>query len=79
MSEAEIPQKKPYVQEIEPGTYAWCACGKSATQPFCDGSHQGTDFRPNVVKIEEKKMVAWCGCKQTKTPPFCDGTHSQLS
>ncbi len=75
---AEIAQKSPYVQEVPPGTYAWCACGKSKNQPFCDGSHQGTEYRPRVVKIEETKKVAWCGCKQTKNPPYCDGTHRQL-
>ena len=75
---AEIAQKSPYVQEVQPGNYAWCACGKSQSQPFCDGSHRGTEYRPVVVKIEEAKKVAWCGCKHTKTPPYCDGTHKQL-
>ncbi|MDE0839516.1 MAG: CDGSH iron-sulfur domain-containing protein [Kiritimatiellae bacterium] len=78
MSEAEIPQKSPYVQETEPGTYAWCACGKSASQPFCDGSHKGSAFTPVMTTSEEKKTVAWCGCKRTKTPPFCDGSHNAL-
>jgi CDGSH-type Zn-finger protein len=78
MSEAEIPQKSPYVQETEPGNYAWCACGKSAGQPFCDGSHKGTEFTPVMANIEEKKTVAWCGCKQTKNPPYCDGSHANL-
>ncbi len=78
MSQAAIPQKTPYVQEMEPGQYAWCSCGKSNKQPFCDGAHQGTDFIPVITKIEEKKTVAWCGCKCSKNPPFCDGVHSQL-
>lgn len=75
---AEAAQKKPYVQETQPGTYAWCACGKSQKQPFCDGSHKGTEERPAVVKIEETKTIAWCGCKQSKNPPYCDGSHSKL-
>jgi len=78
MEEPEVPQKSPYVEETEPGNYAWCACGKSAAQPFCDGSHQGTGITPVVTKIEAKKTVAWCGCKQSQNKPFCDGSHSQL-
>jgi len=74
----KIAQKAPYVMEVEPGTHAWCACGRSASQPYCDGSHKGTGFKPVVEKIEESKKVAWCGCKQTGTPPFCDGTHKDL-
>ncbi len=23
-------------------SYWWCACGRSKSQPFCDGSHKGT-------------------------------------
>ena len=78
MDDPLIAQKSPFVIEVEQGTYAWCACGRSKNQPFCDGSHRGSSFRPLVTKIEEKKRVAWCGCKQTKTPPFCDGSHKSL-
>ncbi len=78
MAEAKIAQKCPYVLEMEPGNYAWCSCGRSATQPFCDGSHKGTDFKPTVIKLEEGKKVAWCGCKHTNNPPYCDGSHTDL-
>ncbi len=59
--------------------YFWCACGKSANQPFCDGSHKNTNFSP--VKLESTKLeeVFFCGCKNTKTPPFCDGSHLKLT
>jgi len=73
-----IAQRFPAVQLAEAGTYYWCACGKSATQPFCDGSHKGTEFTPLEVEISEAKTVAWCQCKHTKNPPFCDGSHKQL-
>lgn len=78
MAQPEIPQKKPYVTETEAGKYAWCACGKSSKQPFCDGSHRGTEFKPVITEIKETKKVAWCGCKHTGSPPFCDGTHAKL-
>lgn len=79
MLESEIPQKKPYVKETEPGKYAWCACGRSANQPFCDGSHRGTGFTPFVTEISVKKTVSWCGCKHSANKPFCDGTHKELN
>jgi CDGSH-type Zn-finger protein len=78
MSEPLSPQKKPYVLEVEPGKYAWCSCGRSQKQPYCDGSHRETGMRPQVQEITEKKRVAWCGCKKSKNGAFCDGSHSKL-
>ncbi len=71
------PAKTPIVQLVEPGTYWWCACGLSKSQPFCDGSHKGSGLSPRKVEITEKKTVAWCTCKRTQTPPFCDGSHNR--
>jgi len=79
MTDPNIPQKAPHMKDIEPGTYAWCACGRSKTEPYCDGSHKGTEFKPVIVKLEVKKTdAAICGCKHTKTPPYCDGSHKDL-
>lgn len=78
MDEPNIAQKKPYVMEVEAGTYAWCACGLSQNQPYCDGSHKTTSFKPVIEKIEDTKTVAWCGCKRSGQAPFCDGTHKKL-
>ena len=78
MDKPQVAQKAPYVLEEEPCTKAWCACGLSKTQPFCDGSHKGTGLVPKRTKITEARKVAWCGCKQTKNPPYCDGSHSSL-
>jgi CDGSH-type Zn-finger protein len=72
-------QKAPYSVELQEGkTYAWCACGRSSNQPFCDGSHSGTGLSPHVFKADETKTVALCGCKHTGDQPFCDGSHSKL-
>ncbi|MGI9542131.1 MAG: CDGSH iron-sulfur domain-containing protein, partial [Cyclobacteriaceae bacterium] len=74
MDQPSIPQKNPYVMDLEPGNYAWCACGKSENQPYCDGSHKGSEFTPIVEKITEAKKVAWCGCKHSGNKPYCDGS-----
>lgn len=78
MAEPKIAQKAPYVMEIEPGKYFWCACGESSNQPYCDGSHKGSEFTPVMEEVTESKKVAWCGCKNSSGKPFCDGTHKNL-
>ena len=78
MEKPYIAAKMPAQLNLEPGTYFWCACGKSATQPFCDGSHRGSEFVPTIFKLSEKKEVWLCQCKHSKNPPFCDGTHKIL-
>lgn len=67
----------PIVLENEPGTYFWCACGRSENQPYCDGSHKGTEFNPVKTEIEKEKNYAWCACKKTGNQPFCDGSHEE--
>ncbi|MEX0279733.1 MAG: CDGSH iron-sulfur domain-containing protein [Arenibacterium sp.] len=75
----EIPQKAPYPVDVTAGkSYFWCACGKSATQPFCDGSHKDTGMSPVKFTAEEDKKVFFCGCKATGNLPVCDGSHSKL-
>lgn len=78
MSEPAVPQKSPIAQEVQPGTYYWCSCGHSKTQPFCDGSHKGSGMAPVKVEITESKKVYWCACKHSGKGPFCDGTHSKI-
>ena len=79
MDRPVVAQKSPYEIALEAGRkYAWCACGRSKAQPFCDGSHKGTGWTPVVITAEKAETVYFCGCKQTAGKPFCDGTHSSL-
>lgn len=74
-----IVQKAPFPVEVEAGkTYFWCACGKSANQPFCDGSHKGSSFVPVKWTAEASKKAFFCGCKHSATAPLCDGSHKGL-
>jgi CDGSH-type Zn-finger protein len=79
MSEPICAQKEPYAVEVEAGkAYFWCACGRSETQPFCDGKHSGTGISPVRFKPEEQATVYFCGCKATGDSPMCDGSHNSL-
>jgi CDGSH-type Zn-finger protein len=78
MAEPKIAARRPQVLELAAGTYWWCACGGSQNQPFCDGSHKGTDFRPVQVVLPQEERIALCQCKRTADRPFCDGSHKRL-
>jgi len=79
MSKGIVAQKSPLAETVQAGKkYFWCACGRSASQPFCDGSHKGTDILPLMHAAKEAEEVYFCCCKQTSTPPFCDGSHNKL-
>jgi CDGSH-type Zn-finger protein len=77
--EPVIAQKGPYQVALEAGkAYFWCSCGKSAKQPFCDGSHKGTTLSPQKVTVDKSGTYNLCGCKATDDKPFCDGAHNML-
>jgi CDGSH-type Zn-finger protein len=79
MDKPVIAQKAPYAVEVKAGeTYYWCHCGKSATQPFCNGAHKGSSFAPTAFTADKSKTVYFCGCKHSKNGAFCDGTHKSL-
>ena len=78
MDEPVIAGRRPAIQNLAPGKYAWCACGRSAAQPLCDGSHRGTEFRPVIFEVTESKPAAYCQCKRTGNKPFCDGSHNGI-
>ncbi len=79
MSSPAGAQNEPFGVQVKAGkNYAWCACGLSRKQPWCDGSHRDTARLPVVWKAERTETVFLCGCKSTGDSPYCDGTHNQL-
>jgi CDGSH iron-sulfur domain-containing protein 3 len=79
MSQPHIAQKAPYAVHVEAGkAYWWCACGQSKNQPFCDGSHKGSEFTPMEFKATKDETVWMCGCKHSANKPMCDGTHKKF-
>lgn len=76
-----MPLDRPIVKKEQPGKKAWCACGHSENQPYCDGSHARFPGSPMPIRvdIEHEMTVAWCGCKKTAKPPYCDGSHAASS
>lgn len=79
MNEPIIADTKPIILELDAGDYWWRSCGMSKNQPFCNGAHKKTDFKPTKLTLDKKQKVALCACKYSKNAPFCDGTHKHLT
>jgi CDGSH iron-sulfur domain-containing protein 3 len=79
MTKGAVAGRQPMPVDVEAGKdYYWCACGQSKNQPFCDGSHKGSEFSPMKWSAEESGTKWFCACKQTNATPFCDGSHKAL-
>ena len=79
MNKKKLPLLKPHTVDVKKGKkYAWCSCGLSSKQPYCDGSHSETKFKPVVFTVKVSETDYLCGCKHTKKSPFCDGSHKLL-
>lgn len=79
MADPVIASKTPYSVQVEEGkSYFWCSCGRSSKQPFCDGSHKGTEFVPLRYVAEKDRTVFFCGCKHSEKQPLCDGAHNKI-
>ena len=80
MADPIVAQKAPYGVDVEAGKqYYWCACGRSAKQPFCDGSHKAVGMAPMAWTAPDTKKAFFCGCKASKNKPLCDGTHKTMA
>lgn len=80
MSNPVIADNKPIAADVKKGEeYYYCTCGRSSSQPFCDGSHKGTSFTPKSFTADKDEEVYFCQCKHSANAPFCDGTHKQFS
>ena len=79
MAKPVVAQPFPYYVDVEEGkTYTWCACGRSANQPFCDDSHVGTGIEPVEYTATNSKRMAFCGCKASKRGAICDSSHNKI-
>jgi methylamine---glutamate N-methyltransferase subunit C len=80
MSKPIIADNKPAkVSLAKADEYFFCSCGRSKSQPFCDGSHVGTTFTPKSFVAQEDGDAYLCSCKYSANQPFCDGTHKQFT
>lgn len=79
MDKPVIADREPCEIAVKKGeSYWWCKCGRSSTQPLCDGSHAGTCFEPVEYVAKRDRTMWFCTCKHTKKPPYCDGSHNDL-
>jgi CDGSH-type Zn-finger protein len=79
MTKGAVAAKAPIPVDVEAGkAYFWCTCGQSSKQPFCDGTHKGSDFAPMKWEATESGTKYFCACKQTNGSPLCDGSHKAL-
>lgn len=78
-NQPKIALRMPVAVQLKKGeTYYYCTCGRSGTQPFCNGAHKDTSFEPLKFEATIDGTSHLCGCKQTKNPPYCDGSHEKL-
>jgi CDGSH iron-sulfur domain-containing protein 3 len=79
MTKGSVAGSQPMPIDVEAGKdYFWCSCGQSKKQPFCDGSHKGSEFTPVKWSAETSGTKWFCTCKQTNGEPFCDGSHKAI-
>ncbi|MBD1556130.1 CDGSH iron-sulfur domain-containing protein [Vibrio sp. S9_S30] len=80
MSKPVVADNKPIKVDLKKGDdYYFCACGRSKSQPFCDGSHAGTEIKPKRFTAETDGGCYLCQCKHSVNSPFCDGSHAQFT
>ena len=68
------------LEVVEGKTYFWCACGRTTTEPWCDGSHKATTIRPVKWVAPKSGTASICVCRATRRPGrvLCDGSHAAV-
>lgn len=73
-----VAQKAPAPVNEEPVARWWCACGRAASQPYCDGSHRGTGITPVRVEIASAGAAWYCVGKAAASQPRSERGHGRL-
>ena len=61
-------QLGPFAVDVTAGKkYIWCSCGRSKTQPWCDGSHIGASLEPITFIAPITAEFFIFGCKTPTT------------
>mmetsp|Transcript_28598 Transcript_28598/g.50852 ORF Transcript_28598/g.50852 Transcript_28598/m.50852 type:complete len:83 (-) Transcript_28598:501-749(-) len=77
------PQKQPNCGPFEVALqagmcYMICTCGNSRRQPFCDGSHVRSKFKPALFVPTETRVYHVCDCKYREGDGCRRGLHPEL-
>jgi CDGSH-type Zn-finger protein len=76
MEKTDNKPNMPIQVDLKKGeTYYWCTCGKTSDRPFCDHSHDGSEFTPLEFTVDKDRSAFLCSCRKTKNPPYCDSSH----
>jgi hypothetical protein len=86
MTNPIIADNKPVKVNLAKGQeYHFCTCGRSRSQPFCDGSHAGTAFRPRVIvsdmsfgALSEEAKIALAKGAELAGTGICSGEGGML-
>lgn len=82
MEKPDITNREPVAIEVKKGEDYWCCtCGKSKTQPFCDGSHKDSECKPFHYTATKDTTELFCANKEAcdLSCPMMNKVNPELS